>query len=85
MAQKAIRNFILEAIKGLSKEEFDELVRIFQLSYLHNSEAIIVDGANDGGCDIKVFQNKREIKKCVQVTVQKQIELKLTKLLMVLL
>lgn len=79
MAQKAVRNFILEAIKGLSKEEFDELVRIFQLSYLHNSEAVIVDGANDGGCDIKVFQNKREIKKCVQVTVQKQIELKLKK------
>ena len=75
--QKAVRNFLLEAIKGLSKEEFDELVRIFQLSYLHNSEVVIVDGTNDGGCDVKVFQNKREIKKCVQVTVQKQIELKI--------
>ena len=75
--QKSIRNFILEAIKGLSKEEFDELVRIFQLSYMHNSEAVIVDGANDGGCDIKVFQNKREIKKCIQVTIQKQIEFKI--------
>lgn len=75
--QKAVRDFILEAIKGLSKEDFDELVRIFQLSYLHNSEVVIVDGANDGGCDIKVYHNKREIKKCVQVTVQKQIELKL--------
>lgn len=75
--QKAVRNFLLEAIKGLSKEEFDELVRIFQLSYLHNSEVVIVDGTNDGGCDVKVFQNKREIKKCVQVTVQKQIEFKI--------
>ena len=28
--QKAVRNFLLEAIKGLSKEYFDELVRIFQ-------------------------------------------------------
>ena len=74
---KAVRNFILEAIKGLSKEEFDELVRIFQLSYLHNNEVVIVDGTNDGGCDLKVYQNKREIKKCVQVTIQKQIEVKL--------
>ncbi|MBW4870696.1 hypothetical protein KZY59_03910 [Prevotella buccae] len=75
--QKAIRSFILEAIKGLKSDEFSELVCIFQTSYLHNDEAINVDGANDGGCDIKVFQNKREIKKCVQVTTQKQIELKL--------
>lgn len=78
MAQKkAVRSFILEAIKGLSPDEFSELVLTFQTSYLHNNEAINVDGANDGGCDIKVFQNKREIKKCVQVTTQKQIELKL--------
>ena len=75
--QRAVRSFILEAIKGLSPDEFSELVSIFQTSYLRNSEAINVDGANDGGCDIKVFQNKREIKKCVQVTTQKQIELKL--------
>ena len=77
--QKAVRSFILEAIKGLRPDEFSELVRTFQTSYLHNNEAINVDGANDGGCDIKIFQSKREIKKCVQVTTQKQIELKLKK------
>lgn len=77
--QKAVRSFILEAIKGLKSDEFNELVCIFQTSYLHNNEAINVDGANDGGCDIKVFQNKREIKKCVQVTIQKKIDLKLKK------
>ncbi len=75
--QKAIRSFLLEAIKGLKPEEFSEMICIFQTSYLHNSEAINVDGTNDGGCDIKIFQNKREIKKCVQVTTQKQIEIKL--------
>lgn len=75
--QKAKRNFILEAIKGLKPDEFNELVCIFQTSYLHNNEAIDVDGANDGGCDIKIFKSKREIKKCVQVTTQKQIGLKL--------
>ena len=77
--QKAVRSFIFEAIKGLRPDEFSELVRTFQTSYLHNNEAINVDGANDGGCDIKIFQSKREIKKCVQVTTQKQIELKLKK------
>lgn len=75
--QKAVRTFLTEAIKGLSKEDFDELVCKFQQSYLRNSEIVFVDGANDGGCDIKIFQNKREIKKCVQLTVQKQIERKL--------
>lgn len=77
--QKAKKSFIFEAIKGLRPEDFSELVCIFQTSYLHNNEAINVDSANDGGCDIKVFQNKREIKKCVQVTTQKQVELKLKK------
>ena len=75
--QKSNRTFLLEAIKGLTKEEFDELVYIFQKSYLHNSEAILVDGTNDGGCDIKIFQNNREVKKCIQITIQKQIENKL--------
>lgn len=75
--QKVKRSFILEAIKGLKSDEFSELVCIFQTSYLHNNEAINVDGANDGGSDIKIFQSKREIKKCVQVTTQKQIGLKL--------
>lgn len=74
--QKSNRTFLLEAIKGLTKEEFDELVYIFQTSYLHN-EAVLVDGTNDGGCDIRIFQNNREIKKCIQITVQKQIENKL--------
>ena len=72
--QKKTRNFLQEAIKGLSKEEFDELVRKFQLSYLHYDEIVFVDGTNDGGCDIKIFRNKMEVKKCVQVTTQKQIE-----------
>ena len=57
--QKSVRTFIQEAIKGLSKEEFDELVRIFQLSYWHYSEIVNVDGANDGGSDIKVYHNNK--------------------------
>ena len=70
--QKAVRDFVLEAIKGLSKEEFDEFVRIFQSSWWHNTELVNVDGSKDGGTDIKIFQNKKEQKKCIQVTIQKQ-------------
>lgn len=69
--KKAVRNFLQGAIEHLSKEDFDELVRLFQLSYWQNTEVVNVDGANDGGTDIKVFQNKKEQKKCIQVTVQK--------------
>ena len=72
MAQKKpVRDFIQEAIKSLSKDDFDELVRVFQLSYLECSEVINVDGSNDGGNDIKVYKNKKEVKKCIQITVQK--------------
>lgn len=75
--QKPVRDFLLSCIKALSKENFDEAVRIFLLNYLKCEECINVDGTNDGGCDIKIFQNKREIKRCVQLTVNKAIETKL--------
>ena len=72
MAQKkTVRNFLQGAIEHLSKEDFDELFRIFQLSYWQNTEVVNVDGANDGGTDIKVYQDKKEQKKCIQITVQK--------------
>ncbi len=68
----AVRVFLIEAIKGLSKENFDELVRIFQSSYWQNMELVFVDGTNDGGTDIKIFKDKKEQNKCIQITVQKQ-------------
>ena len=44
MAQKkAARNFLQGAIEHLSKEDFDELVRIFQLSYWQNKEVGIIE------------------------------------------
>ena len=73
MAQiKTKRHFLQGAIEGLSKEEFDELVKIFQRSYWQNTEIVNVDGTNDGGTDIKVFKNKKEQKRCIQITIQKQ-------------
>lgn len=77
MAEKATRNFVQEAIKGLSPSEFSEFIKIFQLNYWKYEEVIDVDGTNDGGCDIKVYKNKREIKKCIQITTQKFIDTKI--------
>lgn len=70
--------FLQRAIEGLSPDGFDEAVRIFQKYYLMH-EVVDVNGTNDGGCDIKIYKNKREIKKCVQVTVRRDWENKLKK------
>ena len=71
-------SFLKRAIESLTQEAFDEAVQIFQKYYLKN-EIIDVNGTNDGGCDIKIYKNKRETKKCVQVTVRKDWEKKLKK------
>lgn len=77
MAKKSEQaSFLQRAIEGLTQDGFDEVVRIFQKYYLKH-EIINVNGPNDGGCDIKIFHNKRETKKCVQVTVRKDWEKKL--------
>lgn len=74
--KKTISDFVSTAIQSFSPESFDSLVLIFEKNYLNN-ESIVVNGVNDGGIDIRIFQNHREIKKCVQVTVNKTIEGKL--------
>ena len=66
-------SFLQRAIEGLTQDGFDEAVRIFQKYYLKN-EIVDVNGTNDGGCDIKIYENKRELKKCVQVTIRKDWE-----------
>lgn len=71
-------SFLQRAIEGLTQDGFDEAVRIFQKYYLKN-EIVDVNGTNDGGCDIKIYENKRELKKCVQVTIRKDWENKLKK------
>lgn len=74
---KAVGDFIQNAISSLSKEQFDELVCIFQKHYCGYNDVVKVDGCCDGGNDLKVFSNKREVKKCIQITVQKFIENKI--------
>lgn len=69
--------FVKAAISSLSQEQFNELVRIFQKIYWERNEIVGVDGSGDGGCDIKIFTDKKEQKKCVQITVQKSLDAKI--------
>lgn len=69
-------DFLKTVIRSLSPERFSEAVAIFEHSYLNN-EIVSVDGHDDGGCDIKIFKNRKEQKRCVQVTVNKSIKKKL--------
>ena len=57
-------------IRSLSQERFSEAVALFERVYLGNT-VVAVDGHDDGGCDFKRFKNGKELKECVQVTVNK--------------
>lgn len=76
MIKPEISNFLQTAIQSMSADNFDTLVKIFETDYLRN-EVVNVNGANDGGNDIRIFQNRREVKKCVQLTTNKLFEKKL--------
>lgn len=69
-------DFIKTALSSLSQERFNDVVEIFEKSYLKN-EVVFVDGHGDGGCDIKIFKNRREEKRCIQITTNKSIKQKL--------
>lgn len=74
--QSAKDNFIKTALSSLSEEQFDEVVRIFQKEYLGRT-VVFVNGTNDYGKDIVIYQDHREMKRCVQVTIEKTVESKL--------
>lgn len=67
--------FFLKEINCLTAEEFDELILVF-ISERFGYELVNVNGPNDGGNDIKIYQNKKEIKRCIQVSVRKDFETK---------
>ena len=69
-------DFFFNAIKSLKPEEFDEAVQVF-ISERFGYEPVDVNGPNDGGNDIKIYQNKKEVKRCIQVTIRKDIEQKI--------
>lgn len=71
-----ISEFFLKEINDLTQEPFDEAVQVF-ISERFGYEHVNVNGPNDGGNDIKIYQNKKEVKRCIQVTVRKDIERKI--------
>ena len=58
-------------INGLSEENFKTLVKRFVKEYYQSSDVRITDGPYDGGNDLEIFVDGKEIKKNIQITVQK--------------
>lgn len=71
-------NFLKTAFLSLTPEQFNEAVHIFQEKYMHQT-IVNVDGTNDYGKDIVIYQDKKELKRCVQITVEKDVDKKLNK------
>lgn len=66
-------------IKGFTKDQFDILVKEIIQAYFSVPEVVIVDGKGDGGIDVKIFENKRQVKIPLQVTIDQSTYYKLKK------
>lgn len=66
-------------IDGLTKDQFDSLMRIFIKEYWNVETVIITDGKGDGGIDVKIFEDKRNRKIPLQITIDKNVYPKLQK------
>ncbi|MDP1814623.1 MAG: hypothetical protein Q8K92_09275 [Leadbetterella sp.] len=65
-------------ITALSEENFNILIREFNKEYYESNDVRIVNGPYDGGIDLEVHKDGVEIKRNIQITVQKtKIESKL--------
>ncbi|MEX2410023.1 MAG: hypothetical protein WD607_01405, partial [Candidatus Paceibacterota bacterium] len=58
-------------IEALGEKSFKEVIKRFTKQYYDTKEVNIVDGPYDGGIDLVVYKDSREIKKSIQITVQK--------------
>lgn len=64
------RNIYRFVLSILTQQEFDQAVTIFE-KYCLKNEVVLVNGSNDGGCDLKRFKKGKELLQCVQITIQK--------------
>jgi len=64
-------------INSLSKDDFDLLVKEFIKTFLDVDIALIVDGPNDAGLDIRIIDKNERIKIPVQITVNRNLISKL--------
>lgn len=53
-------HYYVKWFKGLSIEQFNEIVTAFIKNYWNYPNVILVDGPNDGGLDFKIYENKRK-------------------------
>jgi hypothetical protein len=73
----SINNFFIDTIKSLTPDDFCKLVCIYEKYVLGADEIVEIDGANDGGNDIKIFKGHTFLLRCVQLTTQKFLDKKL--------
>ena len=70
-------NFYIHIIKNLTPDDFSKLVELVERKYFKSEQVIDIDGTNDGGSDIRIFQGKSPLKRCVQLTTQGKISQKI--------
>lgn len=66
-------------IEGLTKDQFDDFIKVFIKIYWNVDTVSIVDGKGDGGIDVKIFKNKKNRKVPLQITIDKSLYGKLSK------
>jgi hypothetical protein len=66
-------------IDGLTKDQFDEFIKIFIKDFFKIDTVSLTDGKGDGGIDMQIFTNKVAKKIPLQVTVDSNVYTKLEK------
>lgn len=66
-------------LHGLTKEQFDELVKVFVCIDFNVDLIAITDGKGDGGIDLKILENKRKQQIPIQLTVERNPKTKFKK------
>lgn len=64
-------------IAGLTKDQFDDFIKAFLKDFWKVETISITDGTGDGGIDIKIIENNRQIKVPIQLTIDKNVYSKL--------
>lgn len=62
---------LVKLINGLSEDHFNLLVKNYVKEYYNTPNVRITNGPYDGGIDLEIFANEKELRKNIQITVQK--------------
>lgn len=58
-------------ISSLGEDNFNKLIKEFNKEYYSTEDVRIVNGPYDGGIDLEIYKHDQEIKRSIQITVQK--------------